>query len=520
MENLIVGSGPSAAGAALALCADESQSVTVVDIGERLEDDARSAVARLAGQDAAGWSARDVETISEQPVRVGAGRIPQKRAYGSDFAFRDRGQQDGVLLPTGGNTAPVSGALGGFSNVWGAQAMPFSRSTFDSWPVSWTDIEPHYRAVLAEVPLAAEEDDYAEEFPLLGPSGPLPPVSARTGRVLDRYARHREAIRRAGVVVGKARIALASAPCVRCGLCMTGCPYGLIYSASHTFERLIRAGRIRYLSDMLVTRVRGGDRPAVTGVELATGSPFSLSADRVLVGAGAIGTSRIVLSSMDNPPAAVPLQESMQFLVPFVSATSTGDPRRNPGGDFTLNQFNMLVEFDHRAYTTSQIHCYPYNPAIAGALPAPLRAKVMDRAAGELLGRLTAGFGYLPSWEAPQLTLRLERGRGDRLAEVSVQVRTAEKPLLRKVLARLAQVAPRLDLYPVLPMVTPSGPAKSYHFGSTFPHGQGSDLLGRVDGLPGVHLIDGAVLPSVPSTTFTLTVMANAHRIASEALRA
>ena len=90
------------------------------------------------------------------------------------------------------------GRLGGFSTVWGAQIMPFSRATFDRWPFGWDEIEPHYRAVLAEVPLAAEEDDYAEDFPLLSARAPLPPVSARTAAVLERYRRHRDAIRAQG----------------------------------------------------------------------------------------------------------------------------------------------------------------------------------------------------------------------------------------------------------------------------------------------------------------------------------
>jgi choline dehydrogenase-like flavoprotein len=75
----------------------------------------------------------------------------------------------------------VSGTLGGFSTVWGAQIMPFSRATFDRWPFGWDEIEPHYRAVLAEVPLAGEDDDYAEDFRLLSACAPLPPASARRG---------------------------------------------------------------------------------------------------------------------------------------------------------------------------------------------------------------------------------------------------------------------------------------------------------------------------------------------------
>jgi choline dehydrogenase-like flavoprotein len=102
------------------------------------------------------------------------------------------------------------------------------------------------------------------------------------------------------------------------------------------------------------------------------------------------------------------------------------------------------------------------------------------------------------------------------LPDVAVRVVSDRRPeMFGSVLRRLSSVGPKLDLHPVLPMARLSGPGKSYHFGSTFPHGNGSDLLGRIGDFRNVHLIDGSVLPSVPSTTFTLTVMANAHRIVS-----
>jgi choline dehydrogenase-like flavoprotein len=42
-----------------------------------------------------------------------------------------------------------------------------------------------------------------------------------------------------------------------------------------------------------------------------------------------------------------------------------------------------------------------------------------------------------------------------------------------------------------------------------------TDGLGRPREWRRIHLIDASVFPSVAATTFTLTVMANAHRIAS-----
>jgi len=43
--------------------------------------------------------------------------------------------------------------------------------------------------------------------------------------------------------------------------------------------------------------------------------------------------------------------------------------------------------------------------------------------------------------------------------------------------------------------------------------------LGRLGKWENIHLIDASVFPNVPATTFTLTIMANAHRITAESLR-
>ncbi|MCB0324359.1 MAG: hypothetical protein KDD69_12335, partial [Bdellovibrionales bacterium] len=42
-----------------------------------------------------------------------------------------------------------------------------------------------------------------------------------------------------------------------------------------------------------------------------------------------------------------------------------------------------------------------------------------------------------------------------------------------------------------------------------------SDALGTPYGFRNLHVVDSTVLPSLPGTTVTLPVMANAHRIAS-----
>jgi choline dehydrogenase-like flavoprotein len=171
------------------------------------------------------------------------------------------------------------------------------------------------------------------------------------------------------------------------------------------------------------------------------------------------------------------------------------------------------------------VHCHPCNPASVDALPAVLRREWTAPAARQVLRRLSVGFGYLPSWASPPIRVVRRPGTGAGLPELDVsRPPGAGRPeLLGRALRRLLRVTPQLDLWPLLSHVTWSGTGKSRHFGGSFPHRAGSqgdadvgtDRWGRLPDWDRVHLIDGSVLPSVPSTTFTLTVMANAHRIGS-----
>jgi hypothetical protein len=70
-------------------------------------------------------------------------------------------------------------------------------------------------------------------------------------------------------------------------------------------------------------------------------------------------------------------------------------------------------------------------------------------------------------------------------------------------------------------MLQMAEPGRSFHSGGSFPMREKpgafeSDCLGRPHGWTRVHAVDATVLPSVPATTITFSVMANAHRIGWE----
>lgn len=453
--------------------------------------------------------------------------MPEKRSYGSDYPFRNIGQLDGVTATNDATPSLISAAYGGFSTVWGSQLMPFTASTFERWPVSAAAMRPHYEEILRQIPFAGEEDDLACDFPLMRQPAPLPQLSRRSQWVLDAYNRHRTVLNSRGITMGKARLAFDATNCVRCGMCMTGCPYGLIYSASQTFDALRRSKRVTFHSGFLVLKVmEEADRALVLAEEIATGRIQRFEADRVYVACGAMGTTRVVANALDLLDVELSMGESQQFVLPMLSLRATPDPRPEP--DFTLNQFNMIIAGEESSADISQLHFYTFNPAFIDAMPSPLRGHAAERAQVQLLRRLTVALGYLPSWRSPRLRVRVRpNSSGASVPDVHISRDSAPRgrnQMLRTVLMRLSQSARLLDLYPMLPMLRLAAGGKSYHWGGSFPHTDdrsavfGSDRLGRVGSWQRIHLVDASVFPSVPAMTFTLTIMANAHRIASETL--
>jgi ferredoxin len=524
---LIIGSGAAAAGAALALSHRENLKITVIDIGLQLENDREQLIEALASSSPDEWDEQTIELASKRPAASRNSGIPEKRIFGSDYPFRNVGQLDGLTTANGATASLISSAYGGFSNVWGSQIMPFTSAAFESWPVNAAAMRRHYEAILHQIPFAGEEDDLAARFPLMRPPVPLPSMSPRSLDVINAYEKHKSRLNGRGITIGKARLAFDAGKCIRCGMCMTGCPYGLIYSTTQTFDALRRASRVTFNGGFLALKViEEANRVTVITKEIATGQIRPFEADRVFVACGAIGTTRLVANSLELFDVDLPMLESRQFVLPLLSLRATEDPRNKR--DFTLNQFNMIVAPGGGSVDLSTIHFYTFNPAFINGLPSVLRTRSAEWLQVQLLRRLTVAFGYLPSWNSARLRVYIG-SRCEQPGLPDFRISSEAPPpgqgqMLRAVLLRLIESARILDLYPLIPMLRLSAVGKSYHWGGSFPHTTdrpiifSSDRLGRVGSWERIHLVDASVFPTVPAMTFGLTVMANAHRIASESL--
>ena len=103
--------------------------------------------------------------------------------------------------------AVMSFAAGGLGNAWGAGLYRCNDSDLAGFPIGASDLEPFYDALTEKIGLSGADDDLGRFFG--SARGLLPPLrlDANGARLLRRYRRRREKLNRAGLYVGRPRLA-------------------------------------------------------------------------------------------------------------------------------------------------------------------------------------------------------------------------------------------------------------------------------------------------------------------------
>jgi choline dehydrogenase-like flavoprotein len=513
----VIGSGPAGVACAHALLQRGAQ-VLMLDAGIVLENSRRELVTEMSLQKPADWNASQIKNF-KSGMTASAKGIPLKLAYGSDYPYRETeihlpADYDGVALRP-------SLAQGGFSSVWGAAMMPYSEKDMAGWPITPRDLAEHYSAVAQLTGLSAVRDDLEKIFPLHAEPRAALHLSHQAKILSARLEKNRAQLRAAGIYFGQARVAVKAGEngCVYCGLCMYGCPYGFIYNSDQTLRALRQNPNFTYRGDCVVTRLReDGENVFIAGHQRASREPFEISASRAHLAAGVVSTAGIVLRSLSLYDRTVRLKDSQYCLFPLLLARGGGDVQREPL--HTLSQ--MFVEIFDDRITPRSVHLqiYSYNDLVGQAVRQSFgpMAKILEPFARALEKRLLIVQGYLHSDHSSQIAVRLKKdGRLQLQAELNPEVR----PAIRRVLRKLFRHARQFGAWPLAPMLQVAEPGRGFHNGGSFPMRANpgeleTDTLGRLRGWRRIHLVDASVLPDVPATQITFSVMANAHRIGSQ----
>ncbi len=512
-DAIVVGSGPSGAWAADALVRGGAKTL-MIDAG--LADPPR------------------VE-VPERPFDVLRREDPEQRRYllGDGFEcvtfdnVRTGGQVTaprrwvGALAP---QLTPVRSsrfrtmeglAWGGLGAAWAAVAVPYDDRDLAPTPLRRADLAEDLRAVCERVGISAGDDALTEA--LGDPGGLMPPLPSTPGTeaMLGRYRRRERALRRRGLVVGRPWLAALSEdrgerrrhPLL--DLDFYADAGGSLWRPPLLLAALPELGIERgVLVERFVEEADGTIR--VQARDSVGGGRRSFRARRLVLAAGALGSARLALRSLD-PDASVPIACNRLRYAPCLDLRALGRP--DPGPRHSLSQALMLyAPPGERTAVFAQVHAYRSLLLWKLVRESFLAARESRKLLLELNPAMAVLSMYQGHRPTPDQRLRLVDDvlHAEYPADPAADARdVANEDAFLALVRRLgwlplrrveAEAGASIHYAGTLPMVEDGGPLTT-------------DRAGRLRGTQGVYVVDGSVLPELPAKPLTLTCMANARRV-------
>jgi len=427
----------------------------------------------------------------------------------------------------------VTFAAGGLAEAWTGGSYPFNDDDLERFPFGYDHLAPHYETVARRIGITGVSDDLSRFMPLHGGlTGPLE-LDDHPARLLHSYQRKRQSLNsRYGLFMGRARSAVLSGnlgarkPCSKLGRCLWGCPTQSLYTPSVTLGDCMMKPNFRYTPGHYITHFRFDSGNRVTGVvsrSAADASEHEFPVGRLVLGGGTLSSSAIFMNSIHRDSGRTitlhGLMDNRQVLMPFVNLGMLG--RRFEPRGYQYHQLAMgLVGASPRDYvhalittlTTALIH-----PLIQ-QLPFHLRGSAAAfRDLHAALGLINVNFADSRREEnqltldtstpgAPRLLIRYAP-RTDEPGRIAAATRA-----LRSALLRMGCIAPSR-----MTRLRPMG--ASVHYAGTIPMRSKPEPLTcsprcRSHDFENLYFIDGTSLPDLPAKNLTLTLMANAVRVA------
>ena len=441
-------------------------------------------------------------------------------------------------VATSGFAPLFSFARGGLAEAWTGGCYPFNDAELEQFPFDYAALAPYYSEVARRIGITGEADDLAPFLPLHDHLMAPLRLDRHSQVLLDAYARRRRWLnQRLGCYVGRTRVATLSADrddrhaCRYLARCLWGCPVEALYTPSQTLRECRRYPNFTYVDGVQAQYFRvDGDRRVtalvVTPLD-ASGPPREIAVERLVLAAGALSSTKIVLRSIHQSTGATVrlggLMDNRQLLMPFLTLRMLG--RGVPSESYQYHLLGMGI-------TTGAPHEYVHGQitTLKTALMHPIIQRLpLDLRTATRLARFThAGLGVvnvnLHDTRRAENHLTLtpdERGGLTRLtiryapaadepAAIGRAVRT-----VKRALWALGCIVP-----PGMMHIRPMG--ASVHYAGTLPMtAAAAPWTTTPDGLSrdftNLYLVDGATFPFLPAKNITFTLMANAVRVAERA---
>jgi choline dehydrogenase-like flavoprotein len=514
-DAVIVGSGPAGTFSAYSL---QGKNVLLMDVGYRpsatsglegnlysLRSQCEDMFDELIGADFAG-----LHNLHRRKISL------KLKSPDMSYIVRDWDK----LMPVQGNfEATASFALGGLANAWGAGVFRFTARDLESFPISAAELEPFYDEAGAHMGISGANDDLGAHFGIEpGLMQPLRP-SQRAAEILKGYQEHKAHFARRGITIGRSRLAVLTVP-------HNGrTPYQYdnldfyhacnpaVYNPVFTLDELVRRNKVTLATGYLVMRYEEReDSVEVTAWNLRTGEQEKVRGKNLILAAGTLGSTKIVLESQGDYISRLPVLDNPMTCIPLIRPAAIGSLIDVHEG--AVGELNMIYEEPTRELLQATIY----------GTTGPLRSDVLFELPFSIRANLAWARYIFP---ATVLVMLFYPGRhkGEDTIHLTpkgvLEIQSSKWKGCPRAETRIIRAFRKIGFYGSLQICQYPPMGTSLHYAGTLPMRAEpgpyqTDSRGRLYGARRVYVSDGACFSKLPAKNLTFTIMANAMRIAME----
>ena len=512
---IIVGSGPAGVSAAHALV-HSGLRILMVDGGKQADISLpKQSFLETRGHDTEQWKWMVGEQF--QALNMQTSGTPKLRTPTHAPVFE--GFSETNHIETKNFMAVGSLATGGLSNAWGCGVSRFSETELMQFPVDVEELEHSYEIVTKRIGVSGcNNDDLADYFGLDAWAQPPIPMDSLHTNLYNQYLKHRVKLVAGEFYLGRSRVAALShdhagrKACNHLTNCLWGCSRQALYSAAHELVSLRQDKNFHHEAGFIVEKIEyKGGLWCIQGKHDADESLRIITCSKLILASGTLATTRFVLKVLKHRQT-VPLLSCPTAVFMLWVPRLLGTSNRSTFGLAQLSFTQHIKEGITGFGSTISTHGLLMSEFIK---QLPLRRRYGIDLLKDLLSSCVVANLFLPG------TLSCNRARITQNGALYVEGAYNQDvtDLMGVAKKKLQQSYRRLGAY-VLPMsFSVSTPGSDIHYVGTLPMRSKPTLgetnaWGEVHGLQGLYVVDGACLPMLSEKSHTLTIMANADRIA------
>ncbi len=522
IDVVIIGSGPAGVSAAFPLV-NAGLQVVMLDVGNKAEEKVLSPESTLnnirkssyRGNDL--FLGRDLSGLRSRKISS-----PKFKSPTNQFVFS--GYDDYYKLDTNNFAVAGSLAAGGLSNAWGAAVSRFDDNDLGDYPISYSDLQPSYDRIAKRIGISGTNDDQMSCFHGIEASLlPAIRLNDNINRLYSRYSKKSHRGSTNSFILGHSRNAVITensngrSGCIYCGLCVWGCAQKAIYSALYDLEDLISYNNFSYLSGRLISEIRKKSAGyTVIGSQRDNGQKFTMDVNQLILASGTIGSTKLIMETLNQYDNPVNLYSNPVIGFAMFLPEKIGNAIDENTYAMSQLSFKMEDQDSNEGYAFGNV--FPSDTLLPSEyirhvpLPYPLSRKIIRLMQPSML----VGNCFLSGSYGQH---KIQVGKAGRIgivgkyhANISGSVSRIKRSLTRSLMSSGVCMLPGGFKL--------TSPGEDLHYAGSIPMKKNpkpgeSSINGEVHGLPGLYVVDGAVLTTLPAKPHTYTIMANADRIST-----